>query len=163
MSLALISLLWYCLISSSCLILSNPMDCSPTRLHSPWDSPGKNAEVGCYFLLQGFFPTQRSNSSLLHCRKILYDWAIWEALLSTLCSLSPPGFMVISNSSYPTMNPFIFPENLFFICFLIQGMPCHQIPNYTSFVHAIPIDSSLSPYRESSHNSTDYTSEVCQE
>ena len=24
----------------------------PTRLRHPWDSPGKNAEVGCHFLLQ---------------------------------------------------------------------------------------------------------------
>ena len=24
----------------------------PTRLPRPWDSPGKNAEVGCHFLLQ---------------------------------------------------------------------------------------------------------------
>ena len=24
----------------------------PTRLRHPWDSPGKNTEVGCYFLLQ---------------------------------------------------------------------------------------------------------------
>ena len=24
----------------------------PTRLPSPWDSPGKNAGVGCHFLLQ---------------------------------------------------------------------------------------------------------------
>ena len=25
----------------------------PTRLHHPWDSPGKNTGVGCHFLLQG--------------------------------------------------------------------------------------------------------------
>ena len=24
----------------------------PTRLHHPWDSPGKNIGVGCHFLLQ---------------------------------------------------------------------------------------------------------------
>ena len=24
----------------------------PTRLPRPWDSPGENTEVGCYFLLQ---------------------------------------------------------------------------------------------------------------
>ena len=27
----------------------------------PWDFSGKNAEVGCHFLLQGIFPTQGSN------------------------------------------------------------------------------------------------------
>ena len=36
----------------------------PTRLHRPWDSTGKNTEVGCHSLLQGIFPTQDSNSSL---------------------------------------------------------------------------------------------------
>ena len=25
----------------------------PTRLHRPWDSPGKSTGVGCHFLLQG--------------------------------------------------------------------------------------------------------------
>ena len=72
MFLALISLLLYCLITSSCLILCNPMDYSPTRLHCPWGSPGKNTEVGCHFLLQEIFPTQRSNLGLLYCRQTLY-------------------------------------------------------------------------------------------
>ena len=46
-----------------------------TRLLCPWDFPGKNTRVGCGFLLQGIFLTQRSNPcllKLLHCRKILY-------------------------------------------------------------------------------------------
>ena len=41
----------------------------------PWDSPGKNTEVGCHVLLQEIFPTQELNPSLLHllhCRLILY-------------------------------------------------------------------------------------------
>ena len=42
------------------------------RLHYPWDSPGKNAGVGCHFLLQGIFLTQGSNPGLLHCRQTLY-------------------------------------------------------------------------------------------
>ena len=37
------------------------MDCSLPRLFCPWDYPGKNTGVGCYFLLQGIFPTQESN------------------------------------------------------------------------------------------------------
>ena len=32
----------------------------------PWDSPGKNTGEFCHFLLQGIFPTQGSNSHLLH-------------------------------------------------------------------------------------------------
>ena len=37
----------------------------PTRLLCPWDSPDKNTGVGCHFLLQGIFLTQRSNPRLL--------------------------------------------------------------------------------------------------
>ena len=36
------------------------------------DSPGKNTGVGCHALLQGIFPTQRSNPSLPPCRWTLY-------------------------------------------------------------------------------------------
>ena len=57
--------------------------CMPTRLLCPWNSPGKNTEVGCHSLLQGIFPTRGSNPRLLHlqdCRRILYHWATWESL-----------------------------------------------------------------------------------
>ena len=30
-------------------------------LLGPWNSPGRNTGVGCYFVLQGIFPTQRKN------------------------------------------------------------------------------------------------------
>ena len=45
----------------------------PARLLFPWDFPGKNPGVGCHFLLQGIFPTQGLNPSLLHYRQILYQ------------------------------------------------------------------------------------------
>ena len=47
----------------------------PTSLLCPWDSPGKNTEVGCHAFLQGIFPTQRSNPRLLvFCigKRVLY-------------------------------------------------------------------------------------------
>ena len=44
----------------------------PTRLLCPRSSPGNNTLVGCHSFLQGLFPTQGSNPSLLHCRQILY-------------------------------------------------------------------------------------------
>ena len=55
-------LLWE--ISTRCLCASrvqlcNPLDCS------------QYTGVGCHFLLQGIFLTQRSNLCLLHCRRIL--------------------------------------------------------------------------------------------
>ena len=37
----------------------------PTRLLWPWDSPGKNAGIGCHALLQGIFLTQGSDLCLL--------------------------------------------------------------------------------------------------
>ena len=36
----------------------------PQGLCSPWKSPGQNPGVGSLSLLQGIFPTQRSNSGL---------------------------------------------------------------------------------------------------
>ena len=45
----------------------------PHGLYSPWNSPGQNTRVGSLPLLQGIFPTQGLNSSLLHCRRSLYQ------------------------------------------------------------------------------------------
>ena len=66
--------IWVCVVkvkSQSCPTLCNPVDCSLLGSFSPWDSPGKNTEVGCHFLLQGVFPTQGLSPSLLHCRQML--------------------------------------------------------------------------------------------
>ena len=59
------------LVAQSCLTPCNPMDCSPPG-SSVHEIPGKNTRVGWHSLLQGTFPTQGSNLSLLHCRQILY-------------------------------------------------------------------------------------------
>ena len=53
----------------------------PARLLCPWDSPRKNTGLGCHALLQGIFPTQGSNSHLLH---LLH----WQECSSPL---APPG------------------------------------------------------------------------
>ena len=39
---------------------------------SPWNSPGKNTELGIHSLFQGIFLAQGLNSGLPHCRQILY-------------------------------------------------------------------------------------------
>ena len=60
--------------------------CLPPPIHG---IGGKNAGVGCHFLLQGIFLTQGSNLHLLcplHCRQILYPlshrgsqaWFTWD-------------------------------------------------------------------------------------
>ena len=51
-----------CSVAQSYLTLCNPMD---SKLLCPWDSPGKTTGVSRHFLLQGIFPTQRSNPNLL--------------------------------------------------------------------------------------------------
>ena len=57
------------------------------RLLCPWDFPGKNTGVGCHFLLQGIFPTQRLNPGLLHCRLILYHLSHqWSAFVHLIFS-----------------------------------------------------------------------------
>ena len=58
------------IVTQSCLTLCDLME--PARLLCPWNSPGKSTGVGCHFLLQGIFPTQRSNLGLRHCGQILY-------------------------------------------------------------------------------------------
>ena len=61
--------------SVSCSVASDslqPHGLQPTRLLCPWNSPGKNTAVGCHFLLQSIFPTQRLNPGLLHCRWMVY-------------------------------------------------------------------------------------------
>ena len=53
-------------VAQSCPTFCNSM-CSPRN------SPGQNTGVGSHSLLQGIFPTQGSNPSLLHCRWIIHQ------------------------------------------------------------------------------------------
>ena len=57
--------------SQSCSVVSDSL--WPHGLYSPWNSPGQNTGLGSLSLLQGIFPTQRSNPGLPHCRQILYQ------------------------------------------------------------------------------------------
>ena len=57
------------LVLFSCYGVSSSLDppgLQPTCLFCPWYFPGKNAGVGCHFLLWGIFPIQGSNPPLLH-------------------------------------------------------------------------------------------------
>ena len=74
----------YTEVTQSCLTLCDPMNC--TRLLCPLDFPGNGTDVGCYFLLQGIFPTQGSNPGLLQCR---------------LNHLSHQGSPWLSDASFP--------------------------------------------------------------
>ena len=64
-----------CLVAQSCPTLCNPMDCSPPGSSVHEISQSRILEYVLkeeYFLLQGIFLIQGSNSGLLYCRQILY-------------------------------------------------------------------------------------------
>ena len=67
-----------CFITKLCPTLQHH-ELQPTSLLCPRNFPGKNTGVGCHFLLQGILSTQGLNHHLLHGRRILYHWAIWQA------------------------------------------------------------------------------------
>ena len=50
-----------------------PHGLQPSRLLSPWNSPGQNTGAGSHSLLQGIVPIQESNPDFSHCRQILYQ------------------------------------------------------------------------------------------
>ena len=63
----------------------------PTTLLRPWDFPGKRTRVGCHFLLQRIFLTQRSIPGLPHFGRCFMVWATGEWLV------------------YVAPSPFLFP------------------------------------------------------
>ena len=77
-----------CLAAQLCPILCNPIDWSPLGSYVHGDFPGKNTRVGSHVLLQGIFPTQGSNSGLLHCMQILYCLSHWGSpvYISSCCT-----------------------------------------------------------------------------
>ena len=73
-----------------------PHGVEPTRLLCPLDFPGKNTRVGCLFLLQGIFPTQRLNLRLLYCRQILYHLSHQE---SPICCTPEANVLFVNSAS----------------------------------------------------------------
>ena len=94
----------------------DPMDCSPPGC--PWDSPGKNTEVGRHALLQGIFPIQELNLGLLR----LLHWQAGSLLLAPPRKLSKYSAkykisketLVVSASAYILMlNQLIKPLKMY--------------------------------------------------
>ena len=50
-----------------------PCGLQPAKLLCPWNSPGKNTEVGSCSLLQGISPAQGLNLGLPHCGQCSYS------------------------------------------------------------------------------------------
>ena len=53
------------MLTLSCVLLCDPLDCSPPGSSVHGIFQGKNTVVGSHFLLQGIFPTQGPNLGLL--------------------------------------------------------------------------------------------------
>ena len=53
-------------------LFATPWIVACSKLLHPWDFQGESTGMGCYFLLQGIFPTQGLNPGLSHCRQKLY-------------------------------------------------------------------------------------------
>ena len=99
-----------------------PHKLQPARLLCPWDSPGKNTEVGCHFLLQEIFLTQGSNPCLLH---LLH----WQADSLPLCHLeSPITTWFIGTFHFITRHP----HNIIKMC--TQGLRLNKIDIFYCFI-----------------------------
>ena len=92
----------------------------------PWDSPGKSTEVGCHALLQGIFPTQGLNPSLL---SLLH----WQA---GSLPLAPPQMITEATRHGLFQHPalltykcvYIFSSSITFTSTHSQILPILQIP-----------------------------------
>ena len=121
-----------CLVVQSCATLCDPLDCKPTRLLCPWDSPGKNTGVGCMPSSRGIFPTQGSNPCPLH---LLH----WQA--GSLPS-APPGKPSSLSGSHqiPVSEIHSFRKTEYSLALSFFVSPCHLVFN------VVIIPCSLAPH-----------------
>ena len=96
----------------------------PTRLHPPWDSPGKNIGVVCHFLLY------ITRFSLIICFGFLY-LHLWVCIMSMKVKVKVSCTVVSNSLQFPTLcNSMDCPDPLSMefsrtgvgCCFLLQGI-----------------------------------------
>ena len=91
-----------------------PWNHVPPRFLCPWNSPGQNTGVGCYFLLQGIFPTQGLKPHLLH----LLHLQVYSLPLHHLRSCNRHSKNISLRSEYRdecTILSFWIPSTLFIV------------------------------------------------
>ena len=128
-----------------------PCGLKPARVLCPWDFPSKIARVGCYFLLQGIFPTQGSIPGLLH-------WQVDSLPLShqgcPLCAYLP------SSSSYFMWGVFLWVEldQVLHLQTAIYPQPWQR--TMVCFWKTQPMGSTVVIYPASHHTALCYVAEV---
>ena len=111
-------------VQSLSLVRFCSLDCSLPNASVHGIFPGKNTRVGCHAHVQEIFPTQELNPHLLHCRQILYCWAIpgeplwefvmWKSLSHVWPFVTPwtKQSMEFSRPEYWSGKPFPSPGDL---------------------------------------------------
>ena len=94
----------------SCPTLITPWTVAARLLYA-WYFSGKNTGVGCHFLLQGIFRTQRSNPGLLH----------WQLNSSPSEALRKPNF----TNEHGQKPLRVYLDSSFHFCFT-----CRKLDNY---------------------------------
>ena len=124
-----------------CPSLCNPMDHSLPGSPVHGYSPSKNTGVGCYFLLQGIFPTQGLNPHLS-------SFLQWQTSSSSLAQHGKPRTIVQFSSVTQSCLTLCDPMN-----HSMPGLPVHhQLPDFTqTHVHRVgdvfqPSHPLLSPF-----------------
>ena len=113
----------------------------PHGLYSPWNSLVQTTGVGSLSFFQEIFPTQRSNPSLLHCRRIL-------------CQLSHKGNpRILERIAYPFTRGSSQPRNQTRIFCLTGGFftnwSIREVPNSNMPFTKIYLFFNLLPYYNS--------------
>ena len=108
----------------------------PTRLHSPWDSPGKNTGMGCCAPLQRILPTQGSNLHLLHLPALAGEFFItsttWKAHKRYSKNLKPYHTMKSSDRYMKVYYTVLSSLYMFYIFIIESFLKCdHKFPTRT--------------------------------
>ena len=83
-----------CSTARSCLMLCDPMGCSPPGASLSMGFSRQDTRVRCHFLLQGIFLTQRWNLRLLH----------WQVGSFPLSYLGSPDIRAMGSKSLPALS-----------------------------------------------------------